>query len=93
MNSTKSKSQSNCSNRPVPKKRVKKLIQQPSHGRRQQKHQAATPDPLLLFQQIITGLGSVLSHRTASWFGTLTVSILLAIAKRRTITKRFKPPD
>jgi hypothetical protein len=35
----------------------------------------------------MTKLDTVLTHRTASWFGVLVVDILLVIAKRRTITK------
>jgi hypothetical protein len=35
----------------------------------------------------MTGVGIVLTHRTALWFGVLVVGILLAVAKHHTITK------
>ncbi|MDR2438322.1 MAG: hypothetical protein LBE12_02975 [Planctomycetaceae bacterium] len=82
------KSQSKSPNRSIHKKRVKKHIKQQSHCRSKQrrpaKHQRQPKpsDPFLLFQQIMTGLGIVLTHRTISWFGVLIVGILLAIAKR-----------
>jgi hypothetical protein len=94
MKNTKCRRKRPNSHRSVHKKRIQ---QQGSCCRQQRqrkfqqcpqlKEQAKTSDPLLLFQQIMVGLGSVLSRRTASWFGVLVVGVLLAIAKRRTITK------
>jgi hypothetical protein len=74
MKNTKRQRKRQNSYRSVRKKRVKKRIQQQGHCRRKQhqrkfkqcsqlKGQAKTSEPLLLFQQIMTGLGSVLSRR------------------------------
>ncbi|MDR0705345.1 MAG: hypothetical protein LBF88_10205 [Planctomycetaceae bacterium] len=97
MENTKRRRKRQNSHRSVRKKRIQQ--QNPCCRKQRQrkfkqcpqlKGQVKTSAPLLLFQQIMTGLGSVLICRTASWFGVLVVGILLAIAKRRTITKRIQ---